>query len=498
MERLIQFGLLYFLASQFLTAQTPMQLSKIEAQEDINALRTALEYVHPRLYQYNNKENFDDRFDSIHKSLNGEISGLDFLSIVSKLNASVNCGHLYTIPQGNLENEVLNKKVLPFYFKVIGNELFVLKNCSAKERIPDGSKIISINNVPTSEILKDMMEGIATDGYIETRKRRLAERYFFYEFHGFDLYYHLHVDRSTSFKLDYLPIGSDTKKSTEVDGISIENRKKILKARYGLEEGSWFKEPSPKFELFEDENYGVLTISRSFYDKSIDPDYDSLLAKSFRTLKQKKIPNLIIDLRDNEGGSEHQEMELISYLSDKPYKLYQNIYLSNLDFRPLKSVILERDSTDLLFNNDDRYMRKFGNELYINNYEYSDNLQLQPPKENVFEGQLYVLMNGISFSSTAAIIADIKKTTNAIFVGEECGGTFEGPTGGDSIVIALPNSKIMVRISPNIQVGYMYQKHPIGRGVLPDHHIEYSIEDVLSEKDLEMEMVVKLIIGNSP
>lgn len=498
MQKPIQFVLLCYLAGQFLTAQTPMQLSKVEAREDIETLRTALEYVHPRLYQYDSKEIFDSRFDSIYKSLNSGISGLDLLSTVSKINASVNCGHLYTIPQGNLEKEVLNKKVLPFYLKVIGNELFVLKNCSAKENIPDGSKIISINDIPTFKILEDMMEGIATDGYIETRKRRLAERYFFYEFHGFDLYYHLHVDRSSSFAIEFLPMKSDTNKSIEVQGVSIEDRKKILKARYGLEEGSWFKEPSPKFVFFEDEKYGVLTISRSFYDKRIDPDYDSLLAKSFTALKQKRIPNLIIDLRDNEGGSEHHEMELISYLYDKPFKLYQNMYLSNLDFRPLKNVILERDSTDLLFSNDDGYMRKFGNNLWVNNYEYSDNLRLQPPKENVFEGQLYVLTSGISFSSTAAMIADIKKTTNAIFIGEESGGTYEGPTGGDSIVIELPNSKIMVRISPNIQVGYMYQKHPIGRGVLPDYRIEYSIEDVLSEKDLEMEMAIKLIMENSP
>ncbi|NAS12155.1 S41 family peptidase [Poritiphilus flavus] len=498
MRKLLQVGLVYVLASQFLIAQTPVQLSREEAREDIETLRTALEYVHPRLYQYNSKDFFDSRFDSIYNSLNSGISGLDLLSMVSKINASVNCGHLYTIPQGDLENEVLNKKVLPFYFKVIGNELFILKNCSAKEHIPEGSKIISINNIPTSRILKDIMEGIATDGYIETRKRRLAERYLFYKFHGFDLYYHLNIDRSSSFEIEYLPIERDRKKSTRVQGISIEDRKKILKSRYGLDERSWFNEPSPKFELFEDENYGVLTISRSFYNEKIDPDYDSLLAKSFLTLKQKGIANLIIDLRDNEGGSEHQQMELISYLFDKPYKLYQNIYLSNLDFRPLKHVIIERDSADFLFNNDDEYMRKFGNNLWINNYEYSDNLRLQPPKEHVFEGQLYVLMNGISFSSAAATIADIKKTTSAIFIGEESGGTFEGPTGGNSIVIELPNSKIMVRISPNIQVGYMYQKHPIGRGVHPDYHIEYSIEDALKGKDLEMEMAVKLIKEKSP
>jgi hypothetical protein len=66
---------------------------------------------------------------------------------------------------------------------------------------------------------------------------------------------------------------------------------------------------------------------------------------------------------------------------------------------------------------------------------------------------LYILMNGVSFSSTSALIANIKNTTKAVFIGEESGGTYEGPTGGQTVPIILPNSKIMVRISPNINIG---------------------------------------------
>ncbi len=198
-------------------------------------------------------------------------------------------------------------------------------------------------------------------------------------------------------------------------------------------------------------------------------------------------------IKSVEVGSEHHQMELMSYLYDHPFKLYQNIYLSHLDFRPLRPVIIERDTADMLFNNDDEYMRKLTQNLWINNYQYSKNLRLNPPKENVFKGQLYVLINGITFSSAGDLAADLRKTTNAIFIGEESGGLFEGPTGGNSIVIQLPHSKIVVRISPNIQMGYLYQKHPIGRGVLPDHPIEYSIDDLLNKKDLEMEKAYQLI-----
>lgn len=468
-------------------------LSSQQAQEDFNWLRFALEYVHPRLYKFEDKSVFDARFDSLRQPLNSDISGLDFLAMVSQLNASVNCGHLYTIPQAELQAEVVQKKVLPFYLKVVNEELYAFKDCSPQASIVDGAKILAINGKKSSEVMALMKKGIATDGFIQTRKMRLIERYFYSSFQGFDLYFHLHVDRNTDFRVKFEEYSTGVIKEVHVKGITRKERKTLLLEKHSLDERSWFTSPSPQFELSEKENLAILTISRSFYDKSIDPNFDSLLQHAFAELKERKIQNLVVDLRNNEGGSEHQQMELMSYLFDKPYKLYQNIYLSNLDFRPLQPVIIERDTADLLFNNDDEYMRKLTHNLWINNYEYSKNLRLNPPKENVFTGQLYVLINGITFSSAADLAADLRKTTNAVFIGEESGGLFEGPTGGNSIVIQLPHSKIMVRISPNIHIGYQYLKHPIGRGVLPDHPMEYSITDLLSKRDLEMEMALQLI-----
>jgi hypothetical protein len=475
-------------------AQGRLMLSEAQALEDFKWLRFSLEYVHPRLYKYEDKRAVDARFDSLGGLIGNQISGLDFLALVSRANAAVQCGHLYTIPQSQLAQEVLNKRVLSFQIKVLDKKLYAINDCSIAP-IPNGSQILSINGRSSDEIFSAVLPGIATDGNISTRKYRLMERYFYNLFHGFDLYYHLHVDRSETFKISYLTHGSAKSKTVIVKGMRMDERTKLLKDKCNVDEQAWFKSPSPQFEVHEANGYAILELSRSFYDKNIDPSFDSLVQAAFRLIKEKKIQNLILDLRNNEGGSEYQQMELMSYLYDQPFKLYQNIFLSNLDFRPLKSVIIERDTAALLFDNSDEYMRKINENLWINNYEYDNSLKLKPPKVDVFEGKLYVLMNGISFSSTADLISDIKKTRNAIFIGEESGGTFEGPTGGDNIVIQLPNSKIMVRISPNVQIGHMYQKHPIGRGVLPDYPIKYTIQDVLNGRDLEMEKAKSLIGG---
>ncbi|GGH21014.1 peptidase S41 [Dyadobacter endophyticus] len=470
-----------------------LTLTKEQAADDFKWLRRALEYAHPRLYKYDSKHTVDARFDSLGSMIQSDIKAIDFLSLVSTMNASVRCGHLYTIPQYELADEVLNKKVMPLYFKIIDKKLYVLFDCSDKS-VQRGSQITSINGRTIDEILENLLPRIAADGYIHTRKIGLLERYHFRLFHGFDLYYHLHIDRSDSFKVEYIEHGSGKSSTAILNGLTFDERQRTLRERYNRDEQGWFTTPSPEFKINEKEKYATLTVPRSFYSKT-DPNFDSLLSAAFARIKDLQIKNLILDLRNNEGGSEQQQQTLISYLSKRPFKLYQNIFLSHLDFRPLREVIIERDTSKLLFDNSDEYMRKLTETLWINNYDYDKSLQLQLPKKNAFEGQLYVLMNGVSFSSAADLIADIEKTTNTIFIGEESGGAYEGPTGGDNIVVQLPNSKIMVRISPNIHIGYKYRKHPIGRGVLPTHQINYSIKDVLSERDLEMEAAKNLITG---
>ena len=494
--KIFTLGCLFILTGLQSWSQTPpLQLTQKQAQEDLNWLRFSLEYVHPRLYKYDDKPTVDHRFEQVYYTLPKQsISGVDFLSKVSQLNAQVNCGHLYTIPQYALRKEILGKKVMPFYVKVIDSSLYIFNDCSDKQSISNGSKIIAINGKPAGQIYQQMLKGIATDGYIATRKNRLIERYLSYSFQGFDLYYFLHVDQGQSFDITYASYPTGKIHQKKMQGVTRIQRKQALQKKHKIDERAWYQTPSPQFRIAKDKRYAVLTIARSFYNKKIDPNYGPFLQKAFKTLKAQKISNLIIDLRNNEGGSEYQQMELMAYLYGKPFKLYQNIYQSHLDFHPLKPIIIERDTAKLFFNNDDVYMRKFSSKLWVSNYQYSKNLQLQSPKSPGFQGQIYVLMNGSCFSSAADLLANIRKTTNAIFIGEESGGTFEGPTGGISIVVQLPHSKIMVRISPNIHISSLYKKHPFGRGVLPDHPIKYTIKDLVNKRDLEMEKAVELIL----
>lgn len=472
-------------------------LSRDQVLEDFDWLTFSLDHVHPRLYKFESKAIVQDRFGSVRNSLldKDSISSLDFLSLISRLNATVNCGHLYTIPQDDLREVVLGKMVLPFQIKILDDKMFVFHDVGKGKKIPNGSEVISINGKFSNEILELMKAGIATDGFIETRKNRLIERYFFETFHGFDLYYHLHVDRSKDFNIKYRKYNADRESATTKSGIPIVTRNDLLNEVHEVDVMEWFSRPSPLISYNEESNYAVLTISRSFHNKEIDPNYKAELSKFFKRLEEMDIKNLIIDLRENEGGSEEHEAELIRYLYDKPHKLYDKQFYSRLDFRELIPVInlQEYDTANLWYHNNDQAYRKVNDKLWVNNKPTFEGLEFINPANNTFKGHIYVLMSGISFSSTSSLIANIKNTTNAVFIGEESGGMYEGPTGGMEIPIILPNSRIMVRMSPNIHWTYLYKSHPIGRGVLPDYQISYTIDDLVKRRDLEMQKAMELI-----
>lgn len=279
--------LILFFANSIHAQEKGPILTKKQALEDLSWLKFSLEYAHPRLYKFDTKKNIDTRFDSLKSLIDDEISRLDFLALVTKANASVRCGHLYTIAQDDLSKVVLEKKVLPFYIKVLDDKLYLLNDCS-NASISNGSQILSINGKTDKAILNAIFAGIAADGNIQTRKRRLMERYFNYIFQGFDLYYHLFVDRSKTFKIDYLDHKTRKRTTVIVEGLSIEERQKIALRKFNFDEQGWFKTPSPSFKIDEQNKHALLTVSRSFYDKKIDPNFDSLLTSAFRSIKENR------------------------------------------------------------------------------------------------------------------------------------------------------------------------------------------------------------------
>ena len=113
-------------------------------------------------------------------------------------------------------------------------------------------------------------------------------------------------------------------------------------------------------------------------------------------------------------------------------------------------------------------------------------------KENPFLGNIYILTSGETYSGGAEFSSLMRQHTNAMFIGEEVGGSFYGNTSGYELELTLPNTKIIAYI-PILKFVLEVDKGKFGQGVLPDYNVQPTINEYLNGIDKEMEFAINLI-----
>ncbi|MGY0408293.1 MAG: S41 family peptidase [Polaribacter sp.] len=306
--------------------------------------------------------------------------------------------------------------------------------------------------------------------------------------------YYLRFFEATPKSFDLELIEPDTKKKIEYKNIpsysykKMKNYFKILKKivpKNNFEEASTFSIDS----ISNTATLTVNTFETSNY-KNGKEGFHNFLEKTFKTISQHTIKNLIIDIRKNEGGAQGMEDYLLSYLIDKPYNKYKYVEIPSFTYSFLKytnykneSDILKRElKEDFYRNNDGRYLNMKGH------YEGT------APNKNNFKGKIYILTGRLTFSGGSEFVALAKNYTNAIFIGEETNGGFYGNTSGSFLKFTLPNSQLTGRIplckfvleSKNFDI-------PFGHGVIPNYKIKENIQDYLNGIDTPMKFTINLI-----
>ena len=235
----------------------------------------------------------------------------------------------------------------------------------------------------------------------------------------------------------------------------------------------------------------------SLYTFARGQRFRSYLDEVFPKIDSSEIQHLIIDLRDNYGGSDPNGPYLFSYLAQTPFR-YFNRYetragLSEEELNRIGCCISseEVDFIKAVSTTD-------GNgQMLLTNFEQSgfqDPSTLISPKSNAFRGQLYLLVNGGSFSVTADFCSLVHDRKRGIVIGEESGGGYYGNTSGMNKLLLLPSSGLRANINFIKFVNHRSAAlGTFGRGVLPDHTVKPSQQDIAEGNDPELAFALKLI-----
>jgi len=419
--------------------------TKQQIQEDLTYLKEQLLEKHPNLRVYSSNIAFQNFFKNIE--ISKQVTATEVYSLIASASTVIKDGHTLFYPDFQLINE--NNETgyfIPLSIFWNGKELFIRENYSGNKEVRKGTKIISINGIASEKMIDFMLQRMMRDGNNFNYPIWVLNQYFFeyYSyFYGCPKEFHLVLE--TDNKKQEKLIVKGLLKAELLD--KIKSKKTNQKAiSIGFDESE-----SIAVLRVEDWHNNVL---RKYYRQNFKKE----IIRIFEQIKARKVENLIIDVRDNQGGDTQNSKLLLSYLLDQSFELVK-------EYKVIKNGEL---------------VKAKGPQMGWH----------QPKKEN-FNGNLVVLINGGSFSNTGIFCSVLRKHNRAIFIGAETGGS-EFVICSSPKTLTLPNTKIQAVI-PRLQ--FLIKGHNKSElsGIKPDHIIKPTIESLTKGKDIEKEFAIQLI-----
>ncbi|UZR95236.1 S41 family peptidase [Chondrinema litorale] len=467
-----------FLLSTLLTLSTSCfaQTDSIGFREDFSIFKTALLEAHPALYRFTPEKKFNAVLDSVEQQITSQTTDLQFFQLLSRIESLIREGHSGVNPSEYLKKQLHQHKIFPFLVHIKEDKLIVKESRIGKYATLKGAEIYAINGKKISEIITELeaSTGIKSGFNNTFMLNRLS-----YD-NNFSLAYYYFIDTVGTFKIDYKQVPEDVC-TTEIEG--------VLDAPPHVSFPKRPVEPNPpiQWEIDEQQKTAILKITTFAhwmvsYSKR---EYFKTFQQFFKTLDEQGIENLIIDVRTNGGGEEMIGAELLTYLVDHEFTVYKHVKAETLDFTFLNKLP-DADKPD--FSDKDYVKTDSGY------YKVEDKIleAMYPQKKNHFKGKTYIIANGGSFSATSIFLSLAKTHGAGVIIGEESGGTFEDVDGRWRVNFTLPNSGVSVSFP-----AWSLRINATGgdrlRGVIPDYAIDKSTEDILTEKDVELEFAYDLI-----
>lgn len=457
---------------------------KKELQQDYTLLRNILEQKHPSIYWYTSKDSMNYYFDAGYNSIQDSMTELQFgWKIIAPLTSVIHCGHTsFEMSKG--WNHFIKNKIIPsfpLYLKVWKDTMMVIGNLNRKNRlINNGSFITSINEIKNREMIDYMFHYLVEDGYSENVNYiRLSSDFPYFHRNIFGLYKSYQVSytdsagNSKNAVIPYFQPVSDTAKNKK----PIQKRQKIKYTHLQKMEFSR--------SLQYDSSYALMTVND--FSKG---HLRGFFRHSFRELRKNKTKNLVIDIRANGGGDIINSVFLTRFLRNTSFKVADSADAASNNLAPYTRYISHGffNNIGLLFvthkEKDGRY-----------HFGYWERHSFNPKRKNHFNGDIYILTNGLTFSASSIFCNDVKGQSNIKLVGEETGGGWYGNSGIMIPDITLPNTKIRVRL-PFFKL-VQYQHIPVkGTGVIPDIFVGPNWRDILKGVDTKIEKIKEIIREN--
>ena len=369
--------------------------SKSKIEQDLDFAIKKLTNIHPFFLDKKELIHYQKKVLTIKESLKDSMTQNDLYLSLAPLFASLNDGHTGVLAPMNQRSQYSKAggKSFPFFVNIENDSIYVSFYCGNDSTLfHGGEQILEINGIETTKIIHDM-QMLYGGKSIATKQKVIANKFRFliWMLYGFDENYEL-IIKNNQYEIQKMTILGI---SSEEFMQNIKRKPKLNKERFGFSINKGNKTAIMKIGTFGDLK-GFCTFADS----------------AFAEIKNNKVENLVIDVRNNGGGRSIVVDSLMNYITDKEYSQYKKIEL--------------RISSELKERYNEKYPDRYDwiNSYAINDFVVTEHSLIKPQKNNIrFSGNLFLLTNKTSFSAAATFAGLFKELKLGTIIGEETGGT---------------------------------------------------------------------------
>lgn len=446
----------------------PVTLAPSQLSTDITLLRGAVEQVHAGFNRYMPPRVLDTAFTRLERRATLPMTELELYHDVALLLATIRCSHTKAEYSDRLHDyREKSATHLPVMVRIFGKQMFVAR--SAERSIVRGTEIRSINGVPAAEVISRLSRYAAVDGFTTFTRPTLLEKDS--DLMGSDLDHYWPIEFGFAGRWTFvLRSTASVERTVTVAPITFAAWKILGGESAPID----FRDGTHVAML--DDTTASLTI-RSFVNYRTPVNPDSLYRSIFAQLQTRQVSHLILDLRENGGGSDEASEGLIRFLADTTIQPLRAIRRRTITIDPTLARAFETwgDRAPIFSP------LPAGFDLDTRGW-FTERLREPPisPDSLRFRGHVSVLVGHRNASGATMLLAVLQqigaRTGRLRLVGEETGGSAEGPTAGQILFLRLPNSGIRVRV-PLKRSDVNVASFVPGFGVFPDVDATESLRD---------------------